>query len=109
MSERTGRGQLCESLKQIIKDRERFEAEATQVLKEFAMYYTGVEVTVEPIIMHSGYDLWTLEADICCNGVPIKHYPLADLALLDLNELMLRREIERQKATRRGGVSLGTR
>ena len=101
MSERIGRGQLCEPLKQIIKDKERFEAEAAQMLKEFATYYTGVEVTVEPIITQGGlYGLWTLEADICCNGVPIKHYPLADLALLDLNELMLRKDLERMKATR---------
>lgn len=104
MSERTGRGQLCESLKQISEDKERFEAEAARVLKEFATYYTGVEITVEPIITRGGfYNLWTLEADICCNGVPIKHYPLADLALLDLNELMLRRQAEIMKE-RYGGV-----
>lgn len=101
MCERIGRGQLCEPLQQIIKDKERFEAEAAQVLKEFPTYYTGVEITVKPVKTQGGfYELWTLEADICCNGVPIKQYPLADLALLDLNEFILRKDLEKRKATR---------
>lgn len=89
--------QFCSTKQKALKDMEAFKVESAKVLKEFAIYYTGATITVVPVLT-SYIAGWGVEADLLCNGELVRHYPIADLALLDLNELMLKRILEQQKA-----------
>ena len=67
----------------------KFEKDIKVVLKEFKMYYRVRNLVVKPIIKFypMGY---AVEADLYVGGELVKHYEIADLLLMDLNELMLK-------------------
>ena len=66
------------------------EQKKERVLREFRQYFTGgvVDVVFEPKKYVMG---WGVEATLTFDGEPVKHYELAGLCLLDLNEMMLKR------------------
>ena len=71
----------------------RLEQEKERVLHEFRQYFTGgtVDVVLEPKKYVMG---WGVEATLTFDGEPVRHYELAGLCLLDLNEMMLKRLCE---------------
>lgn len=76
---------LC-SHQEAVEEIEAFNKSRDQVLKELAMYYQGdITVETEAIQYPMG---WAVEANLYCSGEFVKHYELADLVLLDLNNLM---------------------
>lgn len=85
---------LVSNIKEARLELQKFQAETEKTLKEFALYFNGdVDVKAEIIQYPEGYGL---EADLLVNNEVARHYPIADLCLLDLNELMLQQELKRR-------------
>lgn len=76
---------LC-SHQEAVEEIKAFNKRRDQVLKELAMYYQGdITVEAEAIQYPMG---WAVEANLYYSGEFVKHYELADLVLLDLNNLI---------------------
>lgn len=89
--------QLAVSKREATAALDAFKKELEQVLKEFAQYYDAPVRVVPSIVPYPDIKNpihYCVEADIYYSDIHIRHYALADLALLDLNNIMLKRMIQ---------------
>jgi hypothetical protein len=95
-SKQQGTDLLC-SRSELQEVMARLEREKERVLHEFRQYFTGgiVDVVFEPKKYVMG---WGVGATLTFDGEPVRHYELAGLCLLDLNEMMLKRLSESRQA-----------